>query len=182
MTPSDMSEILLREARIEELEELSALCLRSKAVWGYDAAFMAACRRELMLTAAEFRATAICVAERDGQPIGVAQVAVAGEEADLVKLFVEPDRLGRGCGRKLMAWAMTTAHAAGATRMTIDADPGAVPFYVRMGARSAGIVPSGSIPGRFLPRLEIALGSGCDLSGSGKDEAFGMPEKDDENL
>jgi hypothetical protein len=41
--------------------------------------------------------------------------------------------------------------------MTIDADPGAVPFYERMGAVPAGLVPSGSIPGRFLPRLVVAL-------------------------
>ena len=40
----------LRPARIEDLEALSALCLRSKAHWGYDAAFMAAWGQELTLT------------------------------------------------------------------------------------------------------------------------------------
>ena len=34
----------LRPARPEEGAELIELCLRSKAVWGYDDAFMAACR------------------------------------------------------------------------------------------------------------------------------------------
>lgn len=59
--------------------------------------------------------------------------------------------------RALFDWAVAAARAAGARRMTIDTDPGAVPFYVRMGAGQARLVPSGSIPGRLVPRLEIAL-------------------------
>ena len=39
----------LRAARVEELDALSTLCLRSKAVWGYDKEFMNACRAELTL-------------------------------------------------------------------------------------------------------------------------------------
>lgn len=158
-------DIRLREARTDELELLSELCLRSKAVWGYDADFMAACRRELMLAAEQLVSTAIRVAELEGRPIGVAQIAVDRPVADLVKLFVEPQQLGRGCGRLLFEWALAAARGSGASSMTIDADPGAVPFYIRMGARPAGMVPSGSIPGRFLPRLEVALGASCDISG-----------------
>lgn len=36
-------------------------------------------------------------------------------------------------------------------------DPDAVPFYEAMGARHAGAVPSGSIPGRMLPLMELRL-------------------------
>ena len=42
--------LALRPARPEEAPALTELCLRSKAVWGYDAAFMQACRRELTMT------------------------------------------------------------------------------------------------------------------------------------
>jgi GNAT superfamily N-acetyltransferase len=164
MTAPVPGEILMREARIDELQVLGDLCLRSKAVWGYDAGFLEACRRELALTSEELDRTVVCVAEREGRPIGLAQVAVEGAIADLVKLFVEPDELGRGCGRLLFQWVVATAREAGASRMTIDSDPGAVPFYVRMGARPAGFVPSGSIPGRSLPRLEVALCPICDIS------------------
>ena len=168
--PRDVSpaaEIRLREARADELAALSELCLRSKAVWGYDAAFMEACRRELTLTGEELGRTLVRVAEHEGRPIGLCQIAVEGPNADLAKLFVEPAELGRGCGRVLFLWAVATARDAGARRMTIDADPGAVPFYVRMGARSAGVAPSGSIPGRVLPRLEVALCPICDISHAG---------------
>lgn len=39
----------------------------------------------------------------------------------------------------------------------IDAGPGAVGFYQAMGAERAGTAPSGSIPGRTLPRLRYRL-------------------------
>jgi hypothetical protein len=37
----------IRTPRTDELPALGDLCLRSKAVWGYDETFMAACRAEL---------------------------------------------------------------------------------------------------------------------------------------
>jgi hypothetical protein len=40
MTAGTPDEIHLRAPRIDELALLSDLCLRSKAVWGYDAARM----------------------------------------------------------------------------------------------------------------------------------------------
>ena len=51
------------------------------------------------------------------------------------RLFVEPALLGAGIGRRLFEWATATARNLGAVRITIEADPGAVPFYERMGAR-----------------------------------------------
>ena len=37
------------------------------------------------------------------------------------------------------------------------ADPFAAPFYRRMGMADVGMAPSGSIPGRMLPRLAMPL-------------------------
>lgn len=41
----------------------------------------------------------------------------------------------------------------GADELIIEADPDAAPFYKRMGAEDAGLVQSGSITGRLLPKL-----------------------------
>jgi GNAT superfamily N-acetyltransferase len=149
--------IQLRDARQSELLTLSELCLRSKAVWGYDDAFMTACRTELTLRPDELRSTHLQVAIRDCTVVGLAQVKVAGTDADLLKLFVEPALIGSGVGRLLFGWATATARALGAVRMIIEADPGAAPFYERMGARHAGLAASQSIPGRMLPRLQMEL-------------------------
>jgi GNAT superfamily N-acetyltransferase len=149
--------IRLRNALQDELSSLSGLCLRSKAHWGYDEAFMAACRTELTLRPDELQTTSLQVAERDAAVAGLAQVKVTGADADLLKLFIEPALLGAGIGRLLFEWATAKARDLGATRMIIEADPGAAPFYERMGAHRAGFTPSQSIPGRMLPRMLMEL-------------------------
>jgi GNAT superfamily N-acetyltransferase len=149
--------IQLRDARQDELPGLSELCVRSKAVWGYNAGFMTACRAELTLCPDEFQRTYLQVAERDSTIVGLAQIKVTGGDADLLKLFVEPALLGSGIGRLLFEWATARARGLGAVRMTIEADPDAAAFYERMGACHAGFAPSQSIPGRMLPRLRMEL-------------------------
>jgi GNAT superfamily N-acetyltransferase len=149
--------IRLRKALQDELSSLSGLCLRSKAHWGYDEAFLAACRTELTLHPDDLRVTSLRVAERDAAVVGLAQVKVTGADADLLKLFVEPASLGTGIGRLLFEWATAKARDLGATRMIIESDPGAAPFYERMGAHQAGFTPSQSIPGRVLPRMLMEL-------------------------
>ncbi|HKU06062.1 MAG TPA: GNAT family N-acetyltransferase [Bradyrhizobium sp.] len=149
--------LLIRAPEIEELPALSELCMRSKAVWGYDAAFMEACRGELSLTPADLLSSRIAVAAQDATVLGVAQVRMIGSDADLQKLFVEPAVLRGGVGRVLFAWALDAARAMGAVRMIIEADPDSAPFYRRLGARDSGLAPSGSIAGRMLPRLVLEL-------------------------
>ena len=145
---------IVRPPAVEELPTLSALCFRSKAVWGYDNDFMEACREELSIEPGELQSTSIAVvAERDGRLIGVGQIKVVGSEADLLKLFVEPTVMHSGIGRTLFAWATDLATSQGAGRLLIEADPAAAPFYRRMGAKDIGTVPSGSIAGRMLPKL-----------------------------
>jgi GNAT superfamily N-acetyltransferase len=148
---------MIRAPTIEELARLSELCLRSKAVWGYDGEFLDACRGELSFDQRDLQLTPIAVAELGGKVVGVAQVKVLGNEADLLKLFVEASILHRGVGRTLLSWATSVAREKGATRLTIDSDPGSAPFYRRMGAYDLGQAPSGSIPGRMLPKLAINL-------------------------
>ncbi len=123
--------LTIRAPTIDELSGLSDLCFRSKAVWGYDKEFMEACRGELSFEPRDLELTPIAVAEHDGKPIGVAQVKVVDAEADLLKLFVEPNALRGGTGKALLVWATDVARKLGAKRLTIDADPDAAPFYRR---------------------------------------------------
>jgi len=145
--------VTLRRPDITELPVLSDLCLRSKAHWGYDAAFMASCVDELTLGPNDLSDTHMVVAETD-RIVGVAQVDQDGE---LVKLFVEPTAMGLGIGGRLFRWAVEAARETGADKMRIEADPEAAAFYERFGAVRIGEAPSGSIPGRVLPLLELAL-------------------------
>ncbi|MBV2358738.1 GNAT family N-acetyltransferase [Thalassococcus sp. CAU 1522] len=146
----------LRQAGPADLAALTDLCLTAKAHWGYDAAFMSAARDELTVRATDLADP--CAVTRDARGFtGFVQVSVAGRTAQLEKLFVAPRAMRRGCGAALLRWACDTARDIGATALLIESDPGAEPFYARMGAVRIGTAPSGSIPGRHLPLLSLAL-------------------------
>ncbi len=148
----------IRAARVDDLPALHDLAMRSKAYWGYDAAFMEACRDELRLNEEDLATSEVAVIDgAHGAPIGMAQVIMDDGQAELHKLFICPDTMGQGLGRRLIAWAVEHARHQGARQMEIESDPDAAPFYERMGAKPAGSAPSGSIPGRVLPRFLLPL-------------------------
>ncbi|WP_104667685.1 GNAT family N-acetyltransferase [Ensifer adhaerens] len=150
---------VLHTPQPEQAAVLTDLCLRSKAVWGYDAAFLEACRPSLTITADDWNDSDLQVAMDGARILGVAQVRGGGLVAELDKLFIDPEARAAGIGRQLFGWCVGAARKRGATVMTIDADPGAAAFYRRMGAVDDGVVASSVIPGRFLPRLKVDLGA-----------------------
>lgn len=147
----------LRPARPDELETLSALCLRSKAYWGYDDAFLAACVDELTLTRTDLKQDEIVVIEDEKGLAGVAQVGLDDGLCYLEKLFIDTNRIGSGYGRVLFQWAIDAATRTGAREMIIDADPDAAAFYEKVGAVRKGDAKSQSIAGRVLPRFVYPL-------------------------
>ena len=113
-----------------------------------------------MLRKNDLKSSSVGVAEMADNIVGVVQVEVANGEAELLKLFVEPKMLRTGFGRILFSWAVDQMDIMGASRMTIESDPDAAPFYRRMGAYDIGLATSGSIPGRTLPKLAFDLNNG----------------------
>jgi predicted N-acetyltransferase YhbS len=150
----------IRPARVDEAPALSELCVRSKASWGYDEAFMALARAVLQVRPEQIAAGDVWVATgAAGEVVGM--VALGPSEQpntlDLDKLFVEPRWIRTGAGRALMAHAIDEARRRGAKRLTILADPNAAGFYERNGARRIGEAPSDAIPERSVPLYEIRL-------------------------
>lgn len=143
----------LRAPGHDELEAASDLCPKSKAFWGYDAAFLSACAGELTLTEDDLSHSEVTLAISNGELAGVAQVSNSDDGCFLEKLFVDPAFMGQGIGRKLFRWSCAAASQLGATRMIVESDPDAAAFYLAMGCTPAGQAKSGSISGRFLPRL-----------------------------
>jgi GNAT superfamily N-acetyltransferase len=150
--------MILREPKPDELAALSALCLRSKAHWGYPADMLEAFAAELTVTPRDLADDAIMLAEDKRGVAGLVQLSKQGEDAVLEKLFVEPDRLGEGTGKLLYVWACRVARENGARNLRIDSDPDAAAFYEHLGAMRSGTAESNSIPGRKLPRLLHPLG------------------------
>jgi GNAT superfamily N-acetyltransferase len=127
----------IRPARTEEAAALSELCVRSKAVWGYDAGFMALMSAALGVASEDIAAGDVWIASAaDRQIAGV--VALAPGDApgtlDLSRLFIEPRHTRSGVGGALLAHAVAEARRRRAKRLTILADPNAAGFYERNGA------------------------------------------------
>lgn len=138
---------------------LSALAMRSKGVWGYSREFLEACRDELTYDDAYIRTHTVYVLESDGRVAGFyTRERQARYDVEPGGLFVEPEDTRRGYGRALMEHAMRQAEILGAKRLLIHGDPHAEKFYIAMGARAVGEVPSASIPGRTLPLFHLDLG------------------------
>nr|WP_298895956.1 GNAT family N-acetyltransferase [uncultured Altererythrobacter sp.] len=151
-----MSRIQLRTPLEEECEALTQLCLRSKAHWGYEAAFVAACRDELTITP-HILDQRFCLVAEGETILGYLEVGLEADGLHVEKLFVDPIAIGKGIGSLLMKQALKFAERSGAEELVIEADPEAAPFYLRLGAMEAGEVSSGSIPGRMLPRLVFPI-------------------------
>ena len=153
--------VRIRSAKPGESRSLTALCVRSKAHWGYDSAFMKLSAPALSVNEDDIAAGRVLAAVDDAdRAIGMACVLQDGEMADLDALFVDPPAIGSGAGRALFEAAVVLARRRGARRMTILADPNAAAFYERMGARYLRNAPSDAIPGRMLPFYEYDLLSG----------------------
>lgn len=152
--------IIIRDAAPDEATLLSDLALRSKAYWGYSDEFMDACRHELTIRPSSIKSDRIqyAVAERRFKVAGFYAIArLSVSEFELEALFVEPLHIGSGVGRALMNHAKYHAAALGGRIIIVQSDPNAEKFYRAAGGRPAGVQESKSIPGRFLPTLEILL-------------------------
>ena len=152
--------VLLRPASPAEAEFLSELAMRSKAYWGYSAEFIESCREELRVTSDKISSPRYyyTVAEIQGIVIGFCALErLSADEFELEALFVIPDNIGTGVGRKLMTHAKSQSLALGGRSISIGADPNAEKFYRAAGGVLTGKHESQSIPGRFLPTLRIDL-------------------------
>ena len=72
-------------------------------------------------------------------------------------LFVEPECIGQGFGRRLIEAAKADAREWGAVELVVQGDPNADRFYRAAGAVRIGQRVSCSIPGRYLPLYRIPL-------------------------
>jgi GNAT superfamily N-acetyltransferase len=155
--------VILRSARDEEAIALSALALRAKAHWGYDADFLDACRDELTVHSDDIATHRLTVAvdEKTDRIIGFYGLfGTTSDDAELTALFVAPDAMGTGTGRRLFEDALCVARIQGLPRFRIESDHFAASFYEHMGATNVGTVMSHSIPGREIPLYVMDVAPG----------------------
>lgn len=150
-----VNRVWLRAAEPHEAADITALALRSKAYWGYDREFLDAVRELLVVTPEQVRDDGVVVADRNGSLLGYYRLDGEPPEGELADLFVEPDAIGTGLGRRLWVHALTAARERGFHSLKLEADPHAEPFYLHMGARRTGMREVS--PGRWLPVMRVSV-------------------------
>ena len=152
---------VIRSAKVQEAQLLSDLALRSKGHWGYDADFLLNCKTELTYDPSQLLSPTYSfkLAELKQQCIAgfFALNFLQPEFPELEALFIDPEFIGRGWGKRLLDAAVSVAQQHQAQRIKIQSDPFAEDFYLANGAIKVGETESQSIQGRFLPLLEICL-------------------------
>jgi GNAT superfamily N-acetyltransferase len=149
----------IRRARPEEGPFLTELTLRSKAYWGYDEDFMRGARIDLAFDADKFLPDFhVYVMVERGRRVGFCSLLRMDRgTVELHDLFVEPDAIGKGYGRRLFEHATQTAEGLGYETMVLTADPNAEPFYRSRGAIRIGQTESNIQKGRMLPVMRYQL-------------------------
>ena len=131
-------EVRVRRAGPGDAGALGRIAFAAKGHWGYPGRWMELWRPGLEVSPGFVRDNEVYVAVSGGEPVGFYALVGGGRGLDLEHLWVLPARIGTGLGRKLFGHAMRRAQELGAKTVTIESDPNAEGFYLRMGARRAG--------------------------------------------
>lgn len=113
---------------------------------------MAEFRDYWRISEATIQSLTLTVAERDGQPIAFSGLSPQSEDTLLVDfLFVAPEAQRQGIGDLLLKRAEDHAHRQGLSRLYLESDANAGPFYEKRGFRTMATRPSEMSPGKEIP-------------------------------
>jgi len=148
----------LRPAAPADAPVLTDILHRAKASWGYPEDKMAEYRQHWRISEATIKSLRMTIAEKDGRPVAFSGVTRQGEDTLLVDfLFVLPEVQGQGIGELLLTRAEDRARQEDLSRLYLESDAHAAPFYEKRGFRTLATRPSEMSPGRDIPLMEKLL-------------------------
>jgi len=148
----------ITRAKPEQADTLTQIALAAKRHWGYPERWMELWRPQLTFTPEYFAEHESWVAEVDHTPIAFYTLLGKEGSAWLENLWVSPEHIGKGLGKRLFLHALETSRQRGFQNLQLEAEPNAVGFYEKMGMKKIGEHIS-EIEGepRILPIMELRL-------------------------
>ena len=149
----------IRRADRAEASRLTIIAHAAKRYWNYPEAWIREWREQLTVTPAYIDEHRVFVIEIERVVAGFYALRGDRPTVELDHMWVDPEYIGQGLGRRLVEHVMAEARAGGAQRIEIDSDPHAEAFYSHLGARRIGETPApvNGDPERYLPRLLLEL-------------------------
>jgi ribosomal protein S18 acetylase RimI-like enzyme len=123
----------IRRAIPEQANELTSIALASKAHWGYPQRWLEIWKPQLTFSPEYFEKNEAWVAVVDESPIGFYTLQEENGNACIENLWVLPEFIGKGVGKRLFLHAVELARQRGFTILQLEADPNAAGFYEKMG-------------------------------------------------
>jgi ribosomal protein S18 acetylase RimI-like enzyme len=148
----------IRPTEPDQAQTLSQIALSAKAHWGYPERWMQLWKPQLTFSPDYFEENESWVAEIDQAPVAFYTLLEKDGNAWIENLWVSPEAMGKGVGRRLFLHALDRSRQRGFENLRLEADPNAAGFYEKMGMKKIGEHRS-EIEGqpRILPILEIQL-------------------------
>ncbi|MFJ7700677.1 GNAT family N-acetyltransferase [Lysinibacillus fusiformis] len=149
--------MFFRRAQVADSKILSNLAYRSKAYWGYTEDFLQKCKDKDALTVTKdyIEKNSVYLIETDNKVVAFYSFAI--NEKKLDALFLDPDYIGKGLGKLIWNHLLNKAKELELREFTIDSDPHAEGFYLKMGAQNIGSTPSTVFPERSLPLMKVKV-------------------------
>jgi GNAT superfamily N-acetyltransferase len=144
---------VIRRARPEEAEILSALAVDSEAYWGYAPEYMERFKTIYRVTVGFIKENPVYVLLESGQVQGFYGLLLGNGEPALEYFYIAREKIGRGFGTLLWKHLVEKCRELGIRELVIIAAPEAAGFYKRMGAVAAGELESRVLAGRKVIRL-----------------------------
>jgi len=149
----------IENAHRNDAQEITELTVRSKNHWGYGLDQIERWREELTITPAYIDKNQVYKLVVDDEIFGFYAYRPENEKKiKLEFLFVIPNAIGKGYGKRLLKDFLKRLQNTQFESVTLDADPNAEEFYQQIGFNTVGKLES-SIPGRFLPVMELKINS-----------------------
>jgi len=150
--------ILITKADPQDAPILTKLAIGAKRHWNYPERWMELWLPQLTFSPEYFQANESWVVEQDGVPIAFSTVQERNGNFWIENMWVLPEYMGQGVGKKLFTYALNLARERGYKSLQLEADPKAVGFYKKMGLHIIG-EHQYELDGqpRVLPLMEIKL-------------------------
>ena len=150
--------ITIRCVTPKEADALTHIALSAKAHWGYPDPWMEIWMPQFTFSPEYFEENESWLAVDNARPIAFYTLQEKNGNAWIENLWVVPEYIGKGVGRRLFLHAMCRALELGYKILQLEADPNAVGFYEKMGMKKVDERVS-EVEGqpRILPIMELEL-------------------------
>lgn len=149
-----MDEYRIRTADAKDCNALTRIAKRSKQFWGYPDELLKLWEKDLRITPEQLRSNPTYVILDNEYPAGFCSFAISGNTLEIMHMWVLPEFMGLGLGRKLLSGSLEKYLSSDIVEIIVISDPNATGFYQKFGFQTREWTDS--LPeGRRLPVMKV---------------------------